>query len=109
MNKEIDVSVRFLNLTKFQGLVLTKEIKASSSKKHSKLNQYVGYIPVVGDNMHEILNFMERQNIEKTDADIFISVASSQRSDIFEIPNLVNEMLQLCNFKLTFSFTCLLE
>ncbi len=111
MNNEITVFVRLLNLTRFQGLVLTKEIEGSTFKPETEPNQYIGYIPLTDDNMHEILNFIERQKIdlENGEADILISVISERNSDSFDAPMTVNALLKLCNLKLTFSFSYMPE
>lgn len=107
MSCELEVTVRILSLNKFQAVVLTKEIEGATYREHSNKIFYVGYIPLTESTQHDILNFIERQKIDMKDTDIFLSVASENYSEVVHIPNQVNSMLKLADFKLTMSFTCL--
>ncbi len=107
MSCELEVTVRLLSLSKFQGIVLTKEIDGATYSKHVKNDSYVGCIPLNESTQHDILNFIERQKIDMQDTDIFLSAASENYSEILDIPKQVNSMLKLADFKLTMSFTCL--
>ncbi len=107
MSCELEVTVRLLSLSKFQGIVLTKDIDGATCSKHVKNDSYVGCIPLNESTQHDILNFIERQKIDLQDTDIFLSAASENYSEILDIPKQVNSMLKLADFKLTMSFTCL--
>ncbi len=107
MSCELEVTVRLLSLSKFQGLVLTKEIEGATYRKHFKDDYYVGCIPLKESTQHDILNFIERQKIDIEDTDIFLSAASENYTEILNVPSQVNSMLKLADFKLTISFTCL--
>ena len=107
MSCELEVTVRLLSLSKFQAIVLTKEIEGATYTHHSEKDRYVGCIPLMESTQHDILTFIERQKIDIKNTDIFLSAASENYSEILDIPKSVNSMLKLADFKLTMSFTCL--
>jgi hypothetical protein len=102
---EVKIGFRFLKLNKLQAYTLAKEVTGATYKMPRKKDYYVGCVPLTNSSVHEINDFYVRQNIYKSDCDIFVSTVTEYDSYIIDVSEVVNFMLKYIDCKLTYSFT----
>ena len=100
------VSFRFLELTEEQASSLVNEVNLSKYRAHFKNPCFVGRIPLNESTLKEIVAFFNKYRISLETCDIFLSISTGSDTEIWEAPNIVNQMLKHIDCKLTFSFTC---
>ncbi|VAW79570.1 hypothetical protein MNBD_GAMMA15-1281 [hydrothermal vent metagenome] len=100
------VSFRFLALTAVQAEDLVNEVDLSKYRAHFSDPCFVGRIPLSKDTMGEIVAFFKKHQIIEESCDIFLSISTGSDTEIWDVPNIVNQMLKNIDCPLTFSFTC---
>lgn len=100
-------SFRFLALNKAQAKELENLIPSTKFGKHYKTRKTVASIEIV-DSRHVVVidEFRRSHSFLATDCDIFISIASEKRDEIWRAPKAVNYMVNIVNCPIVFSYTC---
>jgi len=98
---------RFLNLSKVQSAELSAAIPTAEIDVHYETKMYVGSIELSDKKVVvEIDEFRRANSIVATDCDIFVSIASSKRDEIWRAPKMVNHAVNIINCPIVFSYTC---
>ena len=99
-------SFRFLCLTDAQAAELSKAISGAECRKGKDNSFNVGVVELREEVIGSIISFYRLNDVALKDCDIFLSLTTESDSEIWEAPELVNEILRSVNCRLTFSFTC---
>ena len=100
-------SFRFLGLSDDQADELSSIIEAAEFGQHHATGKTVGFIELSDSSKIEVIReFAVRHKFESTDCDIFISIASEKRDEIWRAPRAVNNMLKQFDCPIVFSYTC---
>jgi len=100
-------SFRFLSLSKEQAEELKSLIPKTDIGEHYETGNQVGSIELADDSNNDIIEtFRNRHLLKPTDCDIFISIASEKRDEIWRAPKVVNNLINVVNCPILFSYTC---
>ena len=100
-------SFRFLALSAEKAEELVEQIPSAEIDKHYKNDCLVGSIDLVDTAVIVAIDEFKRANkIRVVDCDIFISIASENRSETWRTPKLVNYVVNIINCPIVFSYTC---
>ena len=100
-------SFRFLNLSENQTKELSALIPDVEFGEHYKTKENVGCI--ILDNskyIEQIGVFAKQHSFKPTECDIFVSIASENRDEVWRAPRVVNNMLKIFDCPIVFSYTC---
>ena len=98
---------RFLNLTEEQAKEIKKIIPNVEIDTHYKTGKQVGSIELIDtSSVVEINEFRNKNSIAIIDCDIFVSIASGKRDEVWRAPKLVNYIVNIVNCPIVFSYTC---
>jgi hypothetical protein len=100
-------SFRFLDLDETQASELSRLIPSTQFGTHHKTGKTVGSIELV-DATHVVTidEFRRSHSFRPTDCDIFISIASENRDEVWRAPKAVNYVVNIVNCPIVFSYTC---
>jgi len=100
-------SFRFLALNEVQANELARLIPSTNFGTHHETGKTVGSIELV-DSMHVITidGFRRSHSFRATDCDVFISIASDNRDEVWRAPKAVNYVVNIVNCPIVFSYTC---
>ena len=101
----LEVSFRFLSLSKDQADALKATDLVSNFGVHFKTKKITGLIPLSSSSTIGISEFIENHKIDVSDTDIFISFLTEYDSRIIDIPNYVNEAILKIGSKMVLSYT----
>ncbi len=104
-NINLEVSFRFLNLSKEQADALEVTGLTSKFGVHFKTKKITGLIPLNNSCIVEISKFINKHKIQISDTDIFISFITEYDSRIMDIPEYVNEAVLKIGSKMVLSYT----
>ncbi|MEP3925708.1 MAG: hypothetical protein ABJM37_08455 [Gilvibacter sp.] len=101
------VSFRFLNLNKLQGITLTREVTGATYHANNTNGRFTGCVALTGklDNINDLNVYFVRQQVILDDCDILITVTSQNRPSKIEVPMLVNKLLRHIDCKITIALT----
>jgi hypothetical protein len=100
-------SFRFLALNDSQASELARLIPSVEFGTHHETGKTVGSIELV-DSKDVVLidEFRRSHSFRATDCDVFISIASEKRDEIWRAPRVVNYVVNIVNCPIVFSYTC---
>ena len=100
-------SFRFLTLTEAQASELARLIPSTDFGTHHETGRTVGSIELV-DSKHVVTidEFRRAHSLRATDCDVFISIASDRRDEVWRAPKVVNYVVNIVNCPIVFSYTC---
>jgi len=100
-------SFRFLTLNEKQSKELIALIPTAELGDHYESGYMVGCITLINNcNNEAIETFRNLHLFKPTDCDIFVSIASEKRDEIWRAPKVVNNLINIVNCPLVFSYTC---
>jgi len=100
-------SFRFLGLSDDQAEELSSLIETAEFGEHHSTGKTVGFIELRDSSNIEIIGeFADKHQFEPTECDIFVSIASEKRDEIWRAPRTVNYMLKRFDCPIVFSYTC---
>ncbi len=98
---------RFLNLSDDLAKELRSDISTVELDTHYKTGGNVGSIELVDTSVVvQIAEFKRKHRIPVTECDVFVSIASSKRDEIWRAPKTVNYIVNIINCPIVFSYTC---
>ena len=100
-------SFRFLGISE----QLSKDLKLVAPEAdfgvHYQSGKQVGCIELINQSsVKAIEEFYNKHCFKPTDCDIFISIASGKRDEVWRAPKLVNHVIHSINCPIVFSYTC---
>jgi hypothetical protein len=100
-------SFRFLGLNDAQANELARLIPSTEFGTHHKTGKTVGSIELV-DSKHIIIidEFRLSHSFKPIDCDVFVSIASEKRDEVWRAPKAVNHVINIVNCPIVFSYTC---
>ena len=100
-------SFRFLALNEAQANELARLIPGTEFGTHHETSKTVGSIELV-DSKHVIAidEFRRSHSFRATDCDVFISIASEKKDEVWRAPKAVNYVINIVNCPIVFSYTC---
>ena len=104
---EASAHFRFLALTKEMANELTALIPSAEIDEHYKTKDKVASIKLIDSSLTETIDgFRKKHSFSPTDCDVFISIASSKKSEVWRAPKAVNNIVNAINCPIVFSYTC---
>ena len=104
---DASASFRFLALSTEQAKEIKLLISNSGIGEHYKTGDKVVSIKLTDLSLIEIIdNFWRKYSISATDCDVFISIASENRDEVWRAPKMVNHIINKINCPIVFSYTC---
>ena len=98
---------RFLNLSDELASKLQTEIPAVELDTHYKTGSNVGSIELVDTGIVvQIAEFKRKNRVPVIECDVFVSIASSKRDEVWRTPKTVNYFVNIINCPIVFSYTC---
>ena len=98
---------RFLSLSEEQAKELQATITNVEIGNHYKTGKHTGSVELIDTGVVvEINEFRRKNSIAIMDCDIFVSIASEKRDEIWRAPKTVNYMVNIVNCPIVFSYTC---
>jgi hypothetical protein len=100
-------SFRFLALDDAQAKELLRLIPETVFGTHHETGKAVGAIELV-DARHVVTidEFRRSHSFKATQCDLFISIASENRDEVWRAPKAVNYLVNIVNCPIVFSYTC---
>lgn len=100
-------SFRFLGLNGIQAKEPARLIPTAEFGEHHETGKTVASIELV-DSRHVITvdEFRRSHSLGATDCDVFISIASDKRDEVWRAPKAVNYAVNIVNCPIVFSYTC---
>ena len=100
-------SFRFLALNKEMANELVLLIPSTEIGEHYETKNKVASIQLVDTSLIETIDeFRKKHSFSPTDCDVFISIASEKRDEIWRAPKAVNQVVNIINCPIVFSYTC---
>jgi len=98
---------RFLNLSEKTAKELKTDIPDVDLDTHYKTGNCVGSIELVDTGVViQIAEFKRKHRVPVVECDVFVSIASSKRDEIWRAPKTVNYVVNIVNCPIVFSYTC---
>lgn len=97
-------SFRCLNFSEALSENFADEFSDSTKRENSARTGFVCTVGITEENHEKIVSFIEKNEIQFKDRDIFCSVCSD--SEIWSIPIWVSKILRQVECQLTYSYTC---
>jgi hypothetical protein len=100
-------SFRFLTLDDLQAAELVRLIPETKLGTHHESGKTVGSIELV-DARHVVTidEFRRLHSFKATQCDLFISIASEKRDEVWRAPKAVNYVVNIVNCPIVFSYSC---
>jgi hypothetical protein len=100
-------SFRFLTLNETQARELAQLIPGTEFGTHHDTGTVVASIELA-DSKHVVLidEFRRSHSLRATECDVFVSIASEKRDEIWRAPKAVNYVINIVNCPIVFSYTC---
>ena len=100
-------SFRFLALTVEQSEELSSLIPSVEFGEHYETKKIVASIKLIDSSLAvKIDEFRRKHSFSPTDCDVFISIASEKKDEIWRAPKAVNYIINIINCPIVFSYTC---
>jgi len=100
-------SFRFLALNEAQASELARLIPGTKFGTHYETGKTVGSIELVDSKPVVLIDeFRRSHSFRAMDCDVFISIASEKRDEIWRAPKAVNYVINIVNCPIVFSYTC---
>ncbi|MBA6231322.1 MULTISPECIES: hypothetical protein [unclassified Colwellia] len=100
-------SFRFLTLNEKQSKELITLIPTVEMGDHYESDYMVGCIKLIDNGNNEAIEkFRNLHSLKPTDCDIFVSITSEKRDEIWRAPKVVNNLINIVNCPLVFSYSC---
>ena len=100
-------SFRFLALTEEMAEELMLLIPSAEIGDHYETENKVASIKLADSSLIEVIDeFRNKYSFSPTDCDIFVSIASEKRDEIWRAPKVVNNVINTINCPIVFSYTC---
>lgn len=98
---------RFLDLSEDQVEELKVEIPSVEVDIHYKTGNQVASIELIDSSLVvKIDEFRRKKSITITSCDVFVSISSNKRDEIWRAPKAVNYVINIVNCPIVFSYTC---
>ena len=104
---DASASFRFLALNNEMAEELVLLIPSAKIGEHYKTKNKVASIKLVDSSLIETIDeFRKKHSFSPTDCDVFISIASEKRDEVWRAPKTVNYVVNIINCPIVFSYTC---
>jgi len=98
---------RFLALTEDQTEELVLLIPSAEVDEHHETGKKVGSIELIDSSLVVIIDeFRRKHSFLPVDCDVFVSIASDKRDEVWRAPKAVNYLINMINCPIVFSYTC---
>lgn len=98
---------RFLDLTVEMAERLQDQIPKTEIDTHYKTGSLVGSIELTKPTVvAKIGEFVKSNSIRPIDCDVFVSIASEKRDEVWRASKTVNDIVNTVNCPIVFSYTC---
>ena len=98
---------RFLALNEDQARELKSVIPSTEVDDHFKTDKKVGSIELLDSSLVVIIDeFRRKHSFLPVDCDVFISIASTKKDEMWRAPKTVNYVINIVNCPIVFSYTC---
>ncbi len=102
---KMEVSFRFLSLSRKQALELERKFRFADFGKHFKTGESTASLNLEYIDLEAVCSFLGETEIEVGATDIFISLVSEHDSRIVDVPSCVHEAIRTIGSKLVLSYT----
>lgn len=104
---EASANFRFLALTVEQAEELTLLIPSVEIGEHYETKKTVASIKLLDSSLVVMIDeFRRKHSFSPTDCDVFISIASEKKDEVWRAPKAVNYIINIINCPIVFSYTC---
>lgn len=102
------VLFRFLSLDPAQAKELLAAFPGCRIGKHHKTGEAVGCVRLDSvDTIPAIVAFMTKHAVPEKQCDVFLSVFTESDTELWDVPRVVNRLLQSVDCQMVFSFTAM--
>jgi hypothetical protein len=100
-------SFRFLDLTETQAQEFLSLVPSAEFGDHYKTGTKVASVKLLDSSLVVLIDeFRRKHSIQAVECDVFVSIASEKRDEIWRAPKAVNYIVNIVNCRIVFSYTC---
>lgn len=104
---DASASFRFLALTEKQALEFSSLVPSAEIGNHYETGKKVASVKLLDSNLVILIDeFRRKHSFLAVDCDVFVSIASEKRNEVWRAPKAVNYVINIINCPIVFSYTC---
>jgi hypothetical protein len=104
---EASASFRFLALNEEQAQEFSLLIPSAELGDHHETGKRVASVKLLDSSLVVLIDeFRRKHSFLAVDCDVFISIASEKRDEVWRAPKTVNYIINIINCPIVFSYTC---
>jgi hypothetical protein len=100
-------SFRFLALTEKQAQEFLSLVPSAELGDHHETGKKVASVKLLDSSLVVLIDeFRKKHSFQAVECDVFVSIASEKRDEVWRAPKAVNYIINIVNCPIVFSYTC---